>query len=469
MKHKWTHCFALIVALISSHAMAEPAKESPEVIEEIELDKIWSAVQVKFHLLTKDGYQYIAYFNSERKMIVAMRKLGDATFQKTVLSSKSEEPPTRETSSTIQGWDSHNDITMAVDKKGHLHLAGNMHANPLTYFRAKKPFDCMSLEQVDSMTGELENYATYPRFMNIPDGRLVFSYRYGGSGNGDEIYNVYNEESATWSRHYTTPLISGEGERNAYPTGPTLGPDGFYHLLWVWRETSDASTCHDLSYARSRDMVNWETAAGAKLTLPIVLDSPGTIIDPIPMKGGIINGCHKFSFDSKNRLIVSYYKHDENGDTQVYAARFEEDKWRIRTLTKWKGKHLFEGGGTGPATFGTSLRIKGIQKYEKGKLSLAYDHWKNGIGLLIIEEESLALVDSGKDVSLALPHYPAELTKLQSDFPGMKIQWIEDSGSPPDPQSRYVLRWESLGPNRDLARTGELPKNSSLMLYKIRN
>lgn len=449
--------------------MAEPAKDNPEVLEEIELDKIWSAVQVKFHLLTKDGYQSIAYYNSERRMVVAMRKIGDAAFQKTVLPSKSEEPPTYKTSSTLQGWDSHNDITIAVDRKGHLHLAGNMHANPLTYFRAKKPFASKSLEQVDSMTGDLENYATYPRFINIPDGRLVFSYRYGGSGNGDEIFNVYDEESTTWSRLFDSPLISGEGERNAYPSGPRLGPDGFYHILWVWRQTPDASTCHDLSYARSRDMVNWETAAGEKLALPIVLKSQGVVIDPIPMNGGIVNGSHQFSFDSKKRLIVSYYKHDAAGDTQVYAARFEEGKWRIRPISRWKGKHLFGGGGTGPATFGTSLRIKGIQNHDKGKLSLAYDHWINGAGILIMDEESLELIESAKDVSPSSPRYPAALKNPQSNFPGMKVQWFEDSGSPPDLNSRYVLRWETLPPNRDCPRTGELPENSSLMLYKIRN
>ncbi len=469
MKHKLLFSLSLFIALVSSHSMANPVRDNPRVIEEIELDTIWSAVQVRFHLLTKGDYQYVAYFNSEQRMAIAMRKLGDPSFQKMILPSKSHEPPTRETSSTIQGWDSHNDIVMAVDRDGCLHLAGNMHANPLTYFRAKKPHDIKSLEQIDSMTGILEDQATYPKFMNIPDGRLVFGYRYGGSGDGDEIYNVYDEKSVTWKRLHDSPLIAGEGERNAYPHGPKLGPDGFYHLLWVWRETNDASTCHDLSYARSRDMVNWETAAGEKLTLPIVLNSLGTVIDPIPMKGGIINGCHKFGFDSKNRPIISYYKHDDIGDTQVFAARFENGKWKTRPISKWKGKHLFEGGGTGPATFGTSLKIEGIQQYKKGKLSLKYHHWLNGIGHLIIDEDTHELVEIRKDEnSLSFP-YPSALINPQSDFPKMKVQWLEDAGSQPDSKSRYVLRWETLPPNRDRPRTETLPENGKLMLYHFTN
>jgi alpha-L-rhamnosidase len=68
------------------------------------------------------------------------------------------------------------------------------------------------------------------------------------------------------------PLLDGEGERSAYSSGPQRGPDGRFHLLWMWRETPDAMTNHTLSYARSRDLIHWETSSGnlcAYLWIPL--------------------------------------------------------------------------------------------------------------------------------------------------------------------------------------------------------
>ncbi|MFT4901506.1 MAG: hypothetical protein ACI81V_000780 [Lentimonas sp.] len=399
-------------------------------------------------------------------MVVGMRKLSEKEFTKSVLSSKSETPPRRGGSSTVQGWGSHNYIVMAVDRDGFIHLSGNMHANQLTYFRSGKPGDVTTMEQVDAMVGSKEDRCTYPKFMNGHDGSLLFHYRDGGSGDGDEIYNVYDEKTRKWRRFLDASLIAGQGKRNAYQNGPKLGPDGWYHLLWVWRETPDAATTHDLSYARSRDLTHWETASGKTLTLPITIDSKGTIIDPVPVRGGIINGCHKFDFDSKNRVVVTYHKHDKNGNTQAYAARCEDGKWIISQISDWKDRHVFQGRGSAPSTFGTSLKLGTIGKHGKGKLALSYSHWKEGSGLLVIDEQTLAPV-AVESQSVKTSRIPRALTKVTSDFEGMGVRWCEDSGSSPDSTSRYVLRWESLESHRDQAREEPLPENQELVLYRI--
>jgi len=58
---------------------------------------------------------------------------------------------------------------------------------------------------------------------------------------------------------------------NAYCSRPALGPDGRFHMTWVWRDTPDCATNHDLSYARSADLVHWETGGGEPLKLPLGL------------------------------------------------------------------------------------------------------------------------------------------------------------------------------------------------------
>jgi len=434
-------------------------------LEKIVIDRTWSAVRVGFCLLTHGDRQYVAYYNAGRRMVVGMRKLSEKEFTKAILPSSSE-TYRRGKGSTIQGWDSHNYITMAVDEEGCIHLSGNMHVDPLVYFRSQKPADITTMKQVVAMVGKDERRCTYPKFMRAPNGKLLFHYRDGASGNGVEIYNAYDAKTRSWRRFLNRPLISGLGKRNAYQNGPRLGPDGRYHLLWVWRETPDAATNHDLSYARSRDLIHWENAAGKPLELPITIQSKGTVVDPVPVKGGIINGCHKFSFDSKSRVVVTYHKHDKAGNTQAFAARFENGNWLIRQISNWEHRHIFRGGGSGPSTFGTWLRLGTIQQHGEGKLALPYGHWKEGKGLLVVDEETLEPAGVGPR-SVQPPRFPKGLTKTVSGFPGMRTNWSEDIGEAPDPSGLYVLRWETLGSNRDRPRKGQLPENSDLVLYKI--
>ena len=141
---------------------------------------------------------------------------------------------------------------LALDRDGCLHRSGNMHVDPLVYYRTRAPFDVGMIERVDRMTGTRETRCTYPVFFKNAAGDLLFRYRDGSSGNGSDLYNIYDATTRTWRRLLDTPLLEGEGERNAYASTPVLGPDGRFHLAWVWRETPDAATNHSLSYARSR-------------------------------------------------------------------------------------------------------------------------------------------------------------------------------------------------------------------------
>ncbi len=43
-------------------------------------------------------------------------------------------------------------------------------------------------------------------------------------------------------------------------------------FIWVWRDTPDCATNHDLSYMKSPDLKNWYNAFGEKVELPATLD-----------------------------------------------------------------------------------------------------------------------------------------------------------------------------------------------------
>jgi len=349
---------------------------------------------------------------------------------------------------------------MAVDNDGHLHVSGNMHCVPLIYFRAEEPGDITTLKRFH-MTGKNEKECTYPEFMHDADNRMIFHYRDGGSGNGNEIYNVYDPKTKTWKRLLDKPLMNGQDKMNAYMLGPTRGPNGWFHLVWVWRDTPDCATNHHLSHARSRDLIHWESAFGDKVNLPMTLDEEKLWVDPIPSGGGAINGGQNLFFDTDNRPIITYHKSDAKGNMQVYAARTEKGRWNRHILTDWDKPVQFSGRGTMGFI---GIEISGLTRAEPGVLTMTYRHRDYGRGRLAIDEKTLRPLN--KNINLA-PVLPEELYHVQSDFKGMGIQRAADQGASGSDSVRYMLQWETLGRNRDRPRKAPIPKPSMLKLYKL--
>ncbi len=414
-----------------------------------EISKVPSGFPVDFCLLTSGSRQYVAYYDQDRRMTVASRSVGSDTWQYKILDSKI-------------GWDSHNYITMTLDRDGHLHVSGNMHCVKLIYFRTETAGDIATLKRYP-MTGKLEDRVTYPQFLKDTNEDLIFNYRNGSSGRGMRIYNKYDCATRTWSRLLDQPLLDGQGKRNAYPMGPLRGPDGRFHMVWVWRDTPDCATNHHLSYARSSDLLIWETATSEKIKLPMTLDNTALCVDPIPPRGGIINGCQKLIFDSDDQPVIMYHKSDSDGNMQIYAARFEGKTWKVYQLTDWDKPVLFSGGG--------SMGFIGISiskpvKLDGGMFTLTHRHRDYGSGRLVIDEKTLKPTD--RTVTLPQTHrYPAEMNKPQIDFEGIGIRRATDIGTVDEAGVRYILQWETLGRNFDRPRKSPLPEPSTLRLYKL--
>ncbi|MCE0498887.1 MAG: BNR repeat-containing protein [Methylacidiphilales bacterium] len=418
----------------------------------VDIAPVWAGHPVNFVLLTKDNQQFVAYYDDQRQMTLALRTLGDKTWAFKKLP-------------TTIGWDTHNYIVMAFDPTGCLHVSGNMHAVPLVYFRGSKPLDIDSVTAVPSMTGQNENSVTYPRFFNGPSGDLLFSYRDGSSGNGNNYFNIYNPTSQTWSRLIDVPLMegkddSGSGQHmNAYMQGPKTGPDGYYHVSWVWRNTPDASTCHDLSYMRSKDMVHWETVDGQPLTLPITGTTQGVVVDPIPVNGGILNTMGQIGFDANKQPIISYTKYDANGKTQLYLARYENGAWQLHLASDWNVRYEFSGGGTFAPPIGVApVELRGdkmcIQIVDK---ELGNDFWE-------IDPQTMKLV--GRMPTSSQNKVWWQFSKVESTFPGMRVKWLSDTGQAADGKT-YKLRWETLPENRDLPRPEPWPPPSTLRVIGV--
>ena len=427
-----------------------------EIEEVIKIDKVWAGHPVGFCLLTHYDMQYIAYYNEDRHMVVGQRNLLDDDFDLYVLPPKERTPEDR--TSTILGWDSHNGITMAADNEGYIHLAGNMHVHPLTYFRSTRPNDISTLVQIKEMTGREEDRCTYPKFMETLNGELVFHYRDGGSGRGNEIYNIYCTGTRQWSRLLDTPLLDGQGKMNAYASQPQLRPDGWYHMYWVWRDTPDCETNHDLSYVKSPDLINWFDAFGDPLELPITFDDKSVIVDPIPAGGGIINLAARLNFDDDLNPVMAYHKYDEEGNLQFYVARLRGDSWSIKQITDWNYRWEFTGRGS----INNEVRIGSFGRRDDGYYELDYSHIKYGNGTF--------LLDSNLDIcGEVLKTEPVvSIFQPEGDFPGLQVRTSSDIGNYDQPGSRYILKWETLVSNRDRPHPKPWPEPAQLYLYKLK-
>lgn len=455
MRKSFHACQLLLAAsatcTASLSAAAAPVVPTPERVEEvIDIAPVWAAHPVGFVLLTHKGHQFAAFYDAKRRATLASRRIEEKTWRFVKLP-------------TSVGWDSHNFLTLGVDDNDCLHLSGNVHGDPLIYFRATQPLDIESMQWVRQMVGQNEQVTTYPSFRRGPNKEFLFVYRDGVSGrDARDYYNIYDHQKRTWRRLTDKPLTDGEGKRSAYFSAPTPGPDGYLHMVGVWREAADANGNHVPTYARTKDLVNWESSDGRPLALPITIANSDNVDPSIKVGDGLINGNIKIGFDTQKRPIVSYHKHAANGNTQIYNARREAGAWKIYQTSDWDHRWNFGGAGSIPAF---EIRLSGVRMGAEGKLLQDFYHLKYGTGTWVLNEATLKPVTV---LPIATSTLPAELEKPQSTFPDMTVKWVNDSGSSGEAGVRYRLGWETLPPNRDLPRAGKLPPPSMLRLYKLR-
>ena len=456
----------LVVSLFTLHAIAQIKSNQPILINEtgttesieqvIEIDSVWAGHPVDFCLYTHENRQYIAYYNANRIIVVGQRNIDDKKFERYIMPSTSRE--TAGGTSTVTEWDSHNYITIGIDKDGFIHLSGNMHGDPITYFKSTKPNDIFTLVQETELVGSNEKKCTYPLFMLTKKGDLLFHYRDGGSGNGNEIYNIYSCQTKKWTRMLDVPLTDGQGLMNAYQSQPTVMKDGWYHVYWVWRDTPDCATNHDLSYMKSPDLKHWFNAFGEKVELPATQVNKLLIVDPIPVKGGIINLAAKLCLDDNNNPVFVYHKYDSIGNLQFYIAYVADNKWIYKQVSDWDYRWAFSGGGS----IDVEVLIKGFRKRYDGNYEIDYWHIKHGNGTILLNEK---FENIGKVIK---PEPFVSTITVEGDFAGLMVHTIDDIGKVNEKNTRYLLKWETLDRNRDHPRPKPWPNPSKLYLYKLK-
>lgn len=303
----------------------------------VDVAKGWAANSVNVTVFRKNSLatfrdtQFISFYDADRFVVLGKRKIGDKKWQ------------LQRTKYQGNTADAHNIISLMVDGAGYLHLAWDHHNNPLRYCRSIAPGSLQLTEKMP-MTGKNENKVSYPEFYKMPDGNLIFLFRDGGSGNGNLVLNKYDVQTQQWQQLQNN-LIDGEGQRNAYWQA-CVDVNGTIHLSWVWRESPDVASNHDLCYARSKDSgKTWEKSTGETYKIPVTAATAEYAVH-IPQKSELINQTSMFADANGQPYIATYWREQNSTIPQYHIVYKTAEGWHAKDLGFRKTPFSLSGGGT---------------------------------------------------------------------------------------------------------------------------
>jgi hypothetical protein len=285
----------------------------------------------KNSLVTWKDTQFIAFYNKAGEVVVGKRQTGSGQWA------------LHRTHYTGNAADAHNSISIMVDGEGFLHMAWDHHNTPLRYCKGIAPLS-LDLSEPLVMTGRDEQRVTYPEFYKMKNGNLLFLYRSGESGNGQLILKEYSTATKMWSPLQNN-LIDGEGKRSAYWQA-AIDQQGTIHLSWVWRESPDVASNHDLCYARSIDNgKTWEKSTGEKYLLPITASS-AEYAWRIPPNSELINQTSMSADEKGNPFIATYWREINHTVPQYRLVYYSGTAWQHLELKFRTTAFSLSGVGT---------------------------------------------------------------------------------------------------------------------------
>ncbi len=331
----------LFVGLLSLTAVTSLPRETRGALNGVRVESIFargyagSSVNViaglQHSLISRDALQYAAFYDEEGALVLAQRRRPGGVWV------------SARTAYRANVRDAHNTVAIGVDGAGFLHVAFDHHNQPLNYARSRAP-GSLELGPKLSMTGRLEREVTYPAFLPLPGGDLLFFYRHGGSGRGDLVLNRYRVAEGTWTQVHAN-LVSGEGRRNAY-VSTTVDGQGRIHAAWVWRETPDVATNHDLCYARSDDGgLTWSDSNGRRLPVPITADTAEYALR-IPQQRSLMNPPAIAADEQGEPVLANYWAPEGSDVPQYHVVHKVAGRWRVGVVTARATAFVLRGTAT---------------------------------------------------------------------------------------------------------------------------
>lgn len=244
-------------------------------------------------------------------------------------------------------WDNHNTPNIIVSPNdGRIHLAFDMHAGDLRYIISSPGAATVTdANFTSSLFGPTQNYlesnqtlldrVTYPRFFVGDNNNLFFMYRDGGSGNGHTFLVKYRDDGY-WDAPVKIIEASYNGSTRCAYFNDVHFKDGRIYLTWVWRESPDGATNHDLMFMYSDDNgVTWKNSSGSTQSLPVNVGNTSIRVSTIPQGSGLANhnGC---AVDGDGNVHV-VLRHGSNYRHHIGMNNGVQFSWSDQILASFTG------------------------------------------------------------------------------------------------------------------------------------
>ncbi|WP_221030180.1 BNR-4 repeat-containing protein [Actomonas aquatica] len=335
-------------------------------------------------LVSNDTHQFVGFYRADGELVIARRALGTTEWT------------LHPTAFHAAVANAHNSIALGLDGAGALHLAWGHHNIPLQYSHTAPGgalTAAITFPAPASMIGANEASVTYPQFLTLPNGDLLFTHRDGGSGRGSFVLNRWSPASGEWTRLHDN-LLDGENQRSAYPSFFT-DRHGALHLAWTWRETPDVATNHDLAYARSVDGgLTWTDADGRALALPFNVATPATI-QRIPPGSNLMNPPLVAADDAGNPLVANYWSPLPDSAPQYFLLRHAQGQWTRHQLTQNTQSFTLAGQGTKRPLFSRAALVA-----DASRVSVAFRHDALGRAPIVIATTDITATPPAWQTSL---------------------------------------------------------------------
>lgn len=304
------------------------------------------------------GYEYSAYWDSDRTMQIVRRRLSDDDVQTINL-----------TSIRVSRQDGHRSIGLGISPgDGRLHIVYDHHNNELRYMHtangcltsppstfANSGVCAFTVDDWDPGTNHDEGTVTYPKFVTSPAGQLMASYRDGTSSNGDEELYKYNSSTHTWSwvgtvwdRRGTYREVWGDlsTRRGVYIAPLRFDRNERLHATWTYREPGNFDHNHDVHYAYSDDYgVHWKDNSGtqiadmsARTPDPLELSDSSAVVVAVPQRSWLINQW-RMTLDSNGQPHIAPFRTTGTADEFTATNLHQWHVWRTMDGT-WHHQYV---------------------------------------------------------------------------------------------------------------------------------
>jgi putative BNR repeat neuraminidase len=126
----------------------------------------------------------------------------------------------------------------------------------------------------------------------------------------------------------------------------TIDKAGTIHMSWVWRESPDVASNHDMCYARSKDGGHtWEKSTGQKYELPITAAN-AEYASYIPQNSELINSTSMSTDDAGHPYIATYWRDTSNNVPQYRLVYNDGQRWITQQVSSRTTPFSLSGTGT---------------------------------------------------------------------------------------------------------------------------